>query len=73
VAYVEKVVSPTEIIVSQDSWGGDFSWARITKDGKGWPNGFVHFRHLVARGRVASCGTWAISARGSPSWKPARG
>ncbi|HET7734401.1 MAG TPA: CHAP domain-containing protein [Nocardioidaceae bacterium] len=46
VAYVEKVVSPTEIIVSQDSWGGDFSWARITKDGKGWPNGFVHFNDI---------------------------
>ena len=30
VAYVERVIPPTEIIVSQDSWGGDFSWARIT-------------------------------------------
>ena len=27
VAYVERVVSATEIVVSQDSWGGDFSWA----------------------------------------------
>ena len=42
VAYVEKVVSPTEIIVSQDSWGGDFSWARITST-SGWPSGFIHF------------------------------
>jgi len=46
VAYVEKVISPTEIIVSQDSWGGDFSWARITKADKGWPSGFVHFNDV---------------------------
>lgn len=50
VAYVEKVISPTEIIVSQDSWGGDFSWARVTKDGttegSGWPNGFIHFNDI---------------------------
>lgn len=52
VAYVEKVVSPTEIIVSQDSWGGDFSWARITKDGKGWPNGFVHFNDIDLKNEV---------------------
>ena len=41
-AYVERVISPTEIIVSQDSWGGDFSWARITST-SGWPSGFIHF------------------------------
>ena len=27
VGYVEQVISDDEIIVSQDSWGGDFSWA----------------------------------------------
>jgi surface antigen len=43
VAYVERVVSPTEIVVSQDFWNGDFSWARITKSGRGWPTGFIHF------------------------------
>ncbi len=43
VAYVEKVVSSTEIIVSQDSWGGDFSWRRITKSSSSWPSGFIHF------------------------------
>jgi surface antigen len=46
VAYVEQVVSPDEIIVSQDSWGGDFSWARITRDSGRWPSGFVHFNDL---------------------------
>src|SRR3954454_12857379 len=46
VAYVEKVISENEIIVSQDSWGGDFSWARITKTSSGWPSGFVHFNDV---------------------------
>jgi len=46
VAYVEEVISPTEIIVSQDSWGGDFSWARITREGGSWPSGFVHFNDV---------------------------
>lgn len=44
VAYVEKVVSSNEIIVSQDFWGGDFSWARITRTGGRWPTGFLHFK-----------------------------
>ena len=47
VAYVEKVVSANEIIVSQDSWGGDFSWARITRDSGRWPTGFLHFKDVV--------------------------
>jgi surface antigen len=42
VAYVEKVISPNEIIISQDSWGGDFSWARVTRSYR-WPAGFIHF------------------------------
>lgn len=43
VAYVEKVVSADEIIISQDSWGGDFSWAVVTRSSGNWPSGFVHF------------------------------
>jgi hypothetical protein len=43
VGYVERVVSPTEIIVSMDWWGGDFTWARIIKGGGSWPSGFIHF------------------------------
>lgn len=43
VAYVEQVVSATEIIISEDSWGGDFSWRRITKASNRWPSGFIHF------------------------------
>jgi surface antigen len=47
VAYVEQVVSADEIVVSQDSWGGDFSWARITRVGGSWPSGFIHFNDLA--------------------------
>ncbi|WP_370247787.1 CHAP domain-containing protein [Nocardioides sp.] len=43
VAYVEKVVSADEIIISEDSWSGDFHWRRLTRDGRGWPTGFIHF------------------------------
>lgn len=43
VAYVEKVVSSTEIVISEDSWNGDFDWRTIVKDGPGWPSGFIHF------------------------------
>jgi len=42
VAYVEKVISSTEIIVSEDNWQGNFFYKRITKSGSGWPSGFVH-------------------------------
>ncbi|UMG91703.1 hypothetical protein MF408_16710 [Nocardioides sp. TF02-7] len=43
VAYVERVVSATEIIISEDSWGGTFHWRRLTKDSGRWPTGFIHF------------------------------
>ncbi len=46
VAYVEEVISADEIIVSQDSWGGTFSWARITRSGTGWPSGFIHLNDV---------------------------
>lgn len=47
VAYVEQVVSGSEIVISEDSWGGDFHWRRLTKGGKGWPSGFIHFNDAV--------------------------
>ncbi len=43
VAYVEKVVSRRRIVVSEDSWSGDFHWRTIRKRGGGWPTGFIHF------------------------------
>ncbi len=76
VAYVEKVVSPDEIIVSMDSWRGDFSWAKITRASRGWPSGFVHFNDVrlantklpavtgtakVGSKLTASPGTWSAS------------
>ena len=76
VAYVEKVVSADEIIVSMDSWRGDFSWARITRASRGWPSGFVHFNDVklankslpavtgspkVGTRLTASPGAWSVS------------
>jgi surface antigen len=75
VAYVEEVVSPSEIIVSQDSWGGDFSWARVTKTGKGWPNGFIHFNDvaLVNLEKPTLSGVpkvGSVLTAGAGVWKP---
>lgn len=75
VAYVEKVISDTEIIVSEDFWGGDFYWRRITKTGGGWPTGFIHFNDRVVAPTTAPAivGTPAV---GSPlevatgAWTP---
>lgn len=53
VAYVERVVSATEIVVSQDSWGGDFSWATVTKASGNWPSGFIHFNDLKLVNKAA--------------------
>ena len=49
VAYVEQVISDTEIVVSEDYWGGNFHWRRITKSGGGWPSGFIHFNDRVVQ------------------------
>ncbi|MEO9326177.1 CHAP domain-containing protein [Nocardioides sp. C4-1] len=43
VAYVERVVSASEIVISEDSWGGDFSWRTLRKGTNTWPSGFIHF------------------------------
>jgi surface antigen len=52
VAYVERVVSRDVVVVSQDSWGGDFSWARISRSSGAWPSGFVHFNDARLANRV---------------------
>jgi surface antigen len=77
VAYVEKVVSDSEIIVSQDSWGGDFSWARITRTSGRWPTGFLHFKDAAVLTNTAAptvSGTprvaSTLTATGA-SWTPA--
>jgi surface antigen len=79
VAYVERVESPTTIVVSQDSWGGTFSWRRITKSSGRWPTGFIHFRDRkqiksVARPQVVGTprvGTTLWTGKGR--WSPATG
>ncbi|MET0999834.1 MAG: CHAP domain-containing protein [Marmoricola sp.] len=75
VAYVEQVVSANEIIVSQDSWGGDFSWARVTRTSGGWPSGFIHFNDLRLQNTVkpaitgvAKVGSTLTASRGT--WNP---
>ncbi|GAA4745327.1 hypothetical protein GCM10023350_32690 [Nocardioides endophyticus] len=84
VAYVERVVSATEIVISQDSWGGDFSWATVTKASGNWPSGFIHFNDLklvnkaaptvsgiakVGSTLTASAGTWnPTDAKVSYQW-----
>jgi len=52
VAYVEAVISPTQIIVSEDNYGGDFDWRVITTSGSGWPTGFIHFKDAKGAGSV---------------------
>ena len=74
VAYVEKVISPTEIVISQDSWGGDFSWARITST-SGWPSGFIHFndRRMQSVSRPVVSGKAVVGSTLSAtagSWNP---
>jgi surface antigen len=74
VAYVEKVVSSSEIWVSESNWSGAFDWRKITKSGSGWPDGFIHFKDLkilntsrpaikgtvkVGQPLTASGGTWS--------------
>lgn len=53
VAYVERVVSADEILISDDNWGGDFHWHRVTRSGGGWPSGFIHFRDVALRNKQA--------------------
>ena len=69
-------MSSDEIVVSQDSWGGDFSWARITRSSGRWPSGFIHFNdvpmlNLVqpAISGMAKVGTTLVVWPGK--WSPA--
>ena len=75
-AYVEQVISPTEIIVSEDVWGGDFHWRRITTSGTGWPSGFIHFRDQQVEAEEAPVITGDVAVgetlqATTGSWRPA--
>jgi len=75
VAYVQQVVSNRKIIISEDSWSGDFHWRVIRKRGGGWPTGFIHFDDREVR-PVAQPTITGDPAVGSPltvnvgRWKP---
>lgn len=75
VAYVEKVVSSSEIWVSESNWSGAFDWRKITKSGSGWPDGFIHFADLkiVNTTKPAIKGTVKVGSTVSASgsvWTP---
>lgn len=75
VAYVEKVVSADEIIISEDSWSGDFHWRRITRDSGRWPSGFIHFvdKAMTNEAVPTVFGTPQVGAQlraSTGSWKP---
>jgi surface antigen len=82
VAYVEQVVSPTEIVISESNYGSEFSWRRITSRGP-WPSGFIHYRDIALRATVApaitgtakvgvplraSTGTWSPAGSYTYQW-----
>ncbi len=76
VAYVERVVSADEIVISQDSWGGDFSWAVVTRSSGNWPSGFVHFndKPLLNTAAPVVTGTpkvGAVLSSTAGAWRPA--
>lgn len=83
VAYVEKVISATKIVISEDSWSGDFHWRRLHKSDGRWPTGFIHFNDreidvvarptitgtaAVGRTLTATTGSWSPSAERSLQW-----
>ncbi len=49
VAFVQQVISNRKIVISEDSWSGDFHWRVIRKRGGGWPTGFIHFNDRAVR------------------------
>ncbi len=75
VAYVQQVLSSRKIIISEDSWSGDFHWRVIRKRGGGWPTGFIHFADRAVR-PVAGPTVSGDPAVGEPltvnlgRWKP---
>ena len=75
VAYVEQVVSPTEIVISESNYGSDFSWRRITTRGP-WPTGFIHYRDIALKNTTAPTLTGTAKVGGvltvtAGAWSPA--
>jgi surface antigen len=83
VAYVERVISSSEIWVSDSSAGGSdtgigFTWKTLTKSGSGWPSGFIHFKdeRLINTTAPKITGTPKVGVRltaGRGSWTSSSG
>jgi surface antigen len=76
VAYIEKVVSSSEIWVSESNWSGSFDWRKITRSGGGWPDGIIHFTPAapVSSTQPAIVGAPTVGAPVTAStgtWNPA--
>jgi surface antigen len=76
VAFVEEVLSNSKIIISEDSWSGDFHWRKLKKSSGSWPSGFVHFddRAVALKERPAISGIPAVGTTltaSTGSWSPA--
>ncbi len=76
VAYVEEVLSKRRIVISEDSWSGDFHWRTVRKRGGGWPTGFIHFddRAVKVQDGPRITGTPAVGSALTAdlgSWTPA--
>ncbi len=77
VAYVERVENSNTIVVSEDVWGGNFHWRRITRNSGRWPSGFINFvnKSIENVRRPVVSGTPRIGERlrvGGGAWKPGR-
>jgi surface antigen len=83
VAYVEQVISPTVIVISESNYGSEFSWRRISKTSGPWPSGFVHYKDVALKPTVvpaisgtakvgvtlrATTGTWSPAGAYTYQW-----
>lgn len=52
VAYVEAVIAPDLIVVSEDNYGGEFYWKVLRATDANWPTGFLHVADKTTSGTV---------------------
>ncbi len=69
VAYVEYV-DATQIVVSEDNYGGTFNWRSIprTSGNSSWPDGFIHFADQTTISETLPVG-WIGSIKSIKYWK----
>ncbi|MDM4761453.1 CHAP domain-containing protein [Galbitalea sp. SE-J8] len=68
VSVVERVVSPTRIVVSEDNYLGDFAYRIVDASAGTWPSGFVHLKDASVS---ASFPSWRARALGQTVWADA--